>query len=311
MRTTARSMVLAAALLGTATCLTPGGAQAALNGTLYAVVAPVYDGSTGSQSFLRLYGGAASASSTFQIRVISTTTGAQLGSVVNIPVSKNASPQFALSTILTLAGASAADHGYSLYIQNAEPTAGYQHVTFNGTSGLFENNSACAHTLNEVMTAAYPSLILTNLHTSKINTATYPMQVDIHNYWNAAVTYGVYVYDAGTADATTGAIRDGSGVMVGSKSYTIPANSSLSMSVSKLQQDIGWAPNDTQLHANIIVTELNNQAPAELLTAVVVNNSPTLSGTTNMSFACSVNAPPAATTGGTIGGGGGAYLGGD
>lgn len=304
MRTTARLMVLAATLLGTTT-----GAQAALNGTLYAVVAPVYDGTTGSQSFIRLYGGVASASSTFTIRVISTTTGAQLGGVVTIPVPKNASPQIGLSTILTLAGASAADHGYSLYIQNSEPTAGYQHVTFNGSSGLFENNSACAHTLNEVVTAAYPSLVLTNLHTNLISTTTYPMQVDIHNYWNAAVTYGVYVYDAGTADAT-GAVRAGSGAMVGSKQYTIAANSSLSMSMSKLQQDIGWTATGSQLHANIIVTEVANQAPAELLTAVVVNNSPSLSGTTNMSFACSVNAPPAATTGGTIGGGdSGAYLG--
>ena len=263
------------------------------------------------QSFIRLYGGVASASSTFQIRVISTTTGAQLGSVVTIPVPKNASPQLALSTILTLAGASAADHGYSLYIQNSEPTAGYQHVTFNGQSGLFENNSACAHTLNEVVTASYPSLVLTNLHTNLISTTTYPMQVDIHNYWNAAVSYGVYVYDAGTADGATGAVRAGSGAMVGSKIYTIPANSSLSMSVSKLQQDIGWTATGSQLHANIIVTEVANQAPAELLTAVVVNNSPTLSGTTNMSFACSVNAPPApASGGGTIGGGdSGAYAG--
>jgi hypothetical protein len=302
MRITGRLIVVAAALLGSAT-----GAQAVLNGTLYAVVAPMYDGSTGSQSFIRLYGGVASASSTFQIRVISTTTGAQLGGLVTIPVPKNASPQVALSTILTLAGASAADHGYSLYIQNSEPTAGYQHVTFNGTSGLFENNSNCAHTLNEVVTAAYASLVLTNLHTNLINTATYPMQVDIHNYWNAAVTYGVYMYDAGTADGTTGAVRAGSGAMVGSKLYTIPANSSLSMSMSKLQQDIGWVATGSQLHANIIVTEATNQPPAELLTAVVVNNSATLSGTTNMSFACSVNAPPA-NTGGIIGGGGaGAY----
>src|SRR6185295_3855555 len=84
------------------------------------------------------------------------------------------------------------------------------------------------------------------------------------------------------------------------------------MSVSKLQQDIGWTPSGSQLHANIIVTEVANQAPAEVLTAVVQNSNP--AGTTNMSFACSVNAPPAASTGGngTIGGGdSGAYLGGD
>lgn len=310
MRKTARLMVLAAALLGSTAALAPMEAQAALNGTLYAVVSPIYDGVTGSTSYIRLYGGVASANSTFTIRIVSSTTGANIGNQITISVPKNASPQFAFDTLLSMAGAAkTADHAYSLYIQNSEPTAGYQHVTFNGTSGLFENNSNCAYTLNEVVKAAYPSLVLTNLHTSLINTATYPMQIDIHNYWNAAVTYGVYVYDAGTADASTGAIRAGSGTMVGSKTYTIPANSSLSMSNSKLQQDIGWTPSGAQLHMNIIVTEIANQAPAEVLTAVVQNNSAALSGTTNMSFACAINAPPVSTGGGTIGGGdSGAYL---
>ncbi len=314
MRKTARVMATAAAVLGCAAF--SNGAQAALNGTLYAVVAPLYDGSAGSTSFLRLYGGAASATSTFSIRIVNATTGANMGNLVTIAVPKNASPQFSFDTLLSMAGAAkTTDHNYSLYIQNSEATSGYQHVTFNGTSGLFENNSNCANTLNQAVKAAYPSLVLTNLHTSQVN-ANYPMQIDIHNYWNAAVTYGVYVYDAGTADSATGAIRAGSGAQVGSKLYTIPANSTLSMSSTKLQQDIGWTPNSTQLHANIIVTEVANQAPAEVLNAVVVNNSTALSGTTNMSFACSVNAPPAASTstggGTTIGGGdSGAYLGGD
>ncbi len=310
MRKTARVMALAAAVLGA--CATfSGSVRAALNGTLYAVVAPLYDGSTGSTSFLRLYGGVSSASSTFTIRIVNATSGANMGNVVTISVPKNASPQFSFDTLLSMAGAAkTTDHNYSLYIQNSEATSGYQHVTFNGTSGLFENNSNCANTLNQVVKAAYPSLVLTNLHTTQVN-ANYPMQIDIHNYWNAAVTYGVYAYDAGTADSATGAVRAGSGAQVGSKTYTIAANSSLSMSVSKLQQDIGWTPTSSQLHANIIVTEIANQAPAEVLTAVVVNNSSALAGTTNMSFACSVNAPPASTTGGTIGGGdSGAYLGG-
>lgn len=308
MRKTARALALAvlgAAMVGST------GAQAALNGTLYAVVSPLYDGSNGSTSFIRLYGGAASANSTFTIRIVNTTTGANMGNLITISVPKNASPQFSFDTLISMAGtAKTTDHNYSLYIQNSEATAGYQHVTFNGTSGLFENNSNCANTLNQVVKAAYPSLVLTNLHTSLISTTTYPMQVEIHNYWNAAVTYGVYVYDAGTADSA-GVIRAGSGAQVGSKTYTVGANSSLSMSVTKLQQDIGWTPSGSQLHANIIVTEIANQQPAEVLTAVVQNSNP--AGTTNMSFACSVNAPPAASTGGgTIGGGdSGAYLGGD
>lgn len=294
------SIVLAAALLGST-----AGAQAALNGSLYAVVAPLYDGSGGSTSYIRFYGGVAGTGSTFTMRIVNATTGANMGNMVTIPVPKNASPQFSLDTLLAMAGAAKnAEHAYSLYIQNSEPTSGYQHVTFNSSSGLFENSSNCANTLNQAVKAAYPSLVLTNLHTSLISTATWPMQIDIHNYWNAAVTYGVYVYDAGSADAATGAIRTGSGALVGSRTYTIPANASLSMSTVKLQQDIGWTPAGSQLHANIIVTETSNQAPVEVLGAVVVNASPTLSGVTNMSFACSINTPPAPTNSG----GSGAYL---
>ncbi len=306
MRKTVRLTALAAALLGTAALST--GAQAALNGTLYAVVAPLYDGSTGSTSFVRLFGGTVSANSTFSIRIVNATSGANMGNLITIVVPKNASPQFSFDTLLSMAGAAkTTDHNYSLYIQNSENTSGYQHVTFNGSSGLFENNSNCANTLNQVVKAANPSLVLTNLHTTQIST--YPMQIDIHNYWNAATTYGVYAYDAGSADSA-GTIRAGSGTLVGSKTYTIPANASLSMSNTKLVQDIGWSPNSSQLHMNILVTEIANQAPTEVLTAVVVNTSAALSGTTNMSFACSVNAPPAASSGGgTIGGGdSGAYL---
>lgn len=313
MRKTARATALAA-LVGAAAFST--GASAALNGTLYAVVSPIYDGVTGSSSYIRLYGGVGSATSTFSIRIVNTTTGANMGNLITVSIPKNASPQFSFDTLLSMAGAAkTADHNYSLYIQNSEATAGYQHVTFNGTSGLFENNSNCANTLNQSVKAAYPSLVLTNLHTTLISTTTYPMQIEIHNYWNAATTYGVYVYDAGSADGA-GVVRTSpaSGAQVGSKTYTIAANSSLSMSNTKLLQDIGWTPTGSQLHMNIIVTEVANQAPTEMLTAVVQNTSAALSGTTNMSFACAVNAPPASTTGdgGTIGGGdSGAYLGGD
>ena len=164
-----------------------------------------------------------SANSTFTIRIVNSTTGANLGNLITVSIPKNASPQFSFDTLLSMAGAAkTSDHNYSLYIQNSEATSGYQHVTFNGTSGLFENNSNCANTLNQVVKAAYPSLVLTNLHTSLISTTTYPMLIDIHNYWNAAVTYGVYVYDAGTADSA-GVVRAGSGAQVGSKTYTIAA----------------------------------------------------------------------------------------
>ena len=297
MRTTALLLGLIAALLGSTS-----GARAILNGTLYAVVAPVYDGSNGSTSYLRLFGGVGAATSTFTIRVVSTTTGAVLGSVL-IPVPKHASPQYSFATILSMAHATtAADHGYAFYIQNPETTSGYQHVTFNGTSGLFENASICSYPLNLSIAASYPSLVVTNVHTDKLSTG-YPAQIDIHNYWNAASTFGVYVYDAGTVDSTTGSIRTDAGTSVGFTRYTVGANASLSLAFTKIQQDIGWTTNASQLHANIIVTDITNQAPVEVINVAILNTQ--LGGTINMSTTCAVNAPPATTKTG----GGGAYLG--
>jgi hypothetical protein len=303
MRIAGLLLVLIAALLGSVT-----GAQAVLNGTTYAVVAPVYDGSNGSTSFLRLYGGFVSATSSFSVQIVNATNGANLGNAVTINVPKNASPQFAFGTLLGMAGAAqTTDHNYALYIRNTEATSGYQHVTFNGTSGLFENVSVCPRPLNEAALASSVSLVATNLHTDQLG-ADYPSQIDIHNYWNAAVTYGVYVYDAGTADGTTGAIRAGSGAAMGSKLYTIPANSTLSLAFTQIQQAINWATNNNQLHANIIVTEASNQAPTETLTTTVITKR--YGGAVNMSLACAVNpAPVSSGGGGTIGGGdSGAYL---
>ena len=295
MRVWTRLAVMAAVMVAGIT-----GASASLNGTLYAEVAPVYDGSNGSTSFLRLFGGVASASSTFTIKVVATTSGATLGTAT-ISVPKDASPQFPFSTILAKANATtAADHGYALYIQNPEATAGYQHVSYNGTSTLFENVSNCAYNLDAAVKAAYPSLVLTNLHTTALAKNTYPTEIDIHNYWNAAITYGVYVYDAGTADSS-GVIRAGSGALVGSKTYMVFANSSKALSMSQIQSDIGWTPAANQLHANVIVTDVANQAPVEVLGAAIVNSN--LGGAVNMSEACAVNAPPATTSTG-----GGAYL---
>ena len=209
------------------------------------------------------------------------------------------SPRCSTTFLPSLAKANAAaavDHGYAIYIQNPEPTAGYEHVTFNSTSGLFENVSNCQYTLNETVKAFYPSLVATNLHTTALANNTYPTQIDLHNYWNAQVSYGVYVYDAAN------------GNMIGTKVYAIGANSTKSVGVSTLQSDIGFTPTSAQPHINIIVTDVANQAPAEMLGVGIVSSA--YGGVINMSMACAVNAPPAPSTGGTpVGDGGGAYAG--
>ena len=103
---------------------------------------------------------------------------------------RNASPQYPLSTIVSDAHAAALNGGdvsYSLYIQNPEPTSGYQHVTYNGVTNLFDNASVCATLLNQAITSVSNSLVMTNVHTTTLSG--FPATVDIHNYWNAMGTY--------------------------------------------------------------------------------------------------------------------------
>src|SRR5262249_36103662 len=119
----------------------------ALNGQLYAVIAPIYTGAT--SSFIRLFNGM-NASSTFSISVVGSPSGRVMGTTT-YSVPSNASPQYPIADIISKAGAGSLTNGdtsYALYLQDPDSTAGYQHVTFNGNNSFFENNSICANLLS-------------------------------------------------------------------------------------------------------------------------------------------------------------------
>ena len=98
----------------------------AVNGALYAVVAPLYVGEGGFFSYLRLFNGGASTST------------------------------FSMSEVLVAANAvkrDPLDAQLSFYIQSPEPLAGYQHVTHSPQAAFFQNAAVCRWTLQDAVSA--------------------------------------------------------------------------------------------------------------------------------------------------------------
>ena len=274
---------------------------AAVNGSLYAVIAPTYNGAGGASSYIRLFNGG-SAAANFSVTVIGSPSGTTLGTA-NISIPVRASIQYALNGtsppgILQLANAAAlptGDTGYSLYVQSTEPTAGYAHVVYNSVNTFFENVSMCSNLLNQSVKSVVNSAVLTNIHTS-LFASNYPATVTIHNYWNAQISYRATVVDAAT------------GTIKGQFNIPIAANASYSAPWSFFEQSVGWTPTAAELHANLVITDPAGVAPAVVLGQTITNSN--FAGgpaAVNMSTVCAVNAAVVASSGGGSGGGGISY----
>ena len=269
----------------------------AVNGILWTVVAPTYNGTTGS--YLRLFNGG-SATATFTVQVVGSPSGTSYGTA-NIQVPSRASPQFGMRTagtalgILDLASAaqlSGGDTSYSFYIQSPESMAGYQHVTFNTANLFFENTSSCSYALNHTVHSVVNSTVIPNIHTSLLGSAGYPSQIEIHNYWNAAVTFRIYVIESAT------------GALKGNFTETIGANTTLVQPMTYFQTKVGWTPAGGELHATLVITDPSGVKPTVTVGQSIINQS-LQNALVNMSAYCAVNAPVAATSGGGGFGGGG------
>jgi len=255
---------------------------AALNGSLYAVIAPTFNGAGGTTSFIRLFNGAAG-TTTFSVSVLGSPSGTMYGTA-SIPVARNAAPQYSLNDILAAAGAGGLANGdtsYALYIQNPEPTAGFQHVTFNAANAFFENNSICRALLNEAVATVANTVVLTNVHSTVL--ANYPSTISLHNFWNAPVMYRLTMIAART------------GTVLGQMDLNTAANASYDIPVAAFEAQIGFTPASNQEHLNIFITDPTGAPPADLAGQAIVNNA--LAAQINMSTTCAVNPPPAATTG--------------
>ncbi len=246
----------------------------AINGTTYAVVAPTYNNPTGTMSYIRLFNGATGPSN-FSITIVGSPSGRTYGTA-NIQVPRSASPQYSLTQILQNAGVGAltgGDTSYSLYIQDPDPMSGYQHVTYSDSSKFFENVSVCSSLLNQAIATNTSSAVLTNVHTSIISS--YPAQIELHNYWNAAVTYKLTAIDSVT------------GSVLGAINVPTAPNASYVIPMSSLQSQMGWTPNSTQFHVNIVVTDPSGGTPYVTLGQSIINQS--LAANVSMGTTCAVN----------------------
>jgi hypothetical protein len=68
------------------------------------------------------------------------------------------------------------------------------------------------------------------------------------------------------------------------------ANASYTIPWSQIESQIGFTPSDSQLRANLVVTDAAGAPPQVLLGQIVVNTA--LSVSINMTTTCAVNKPP-------------------
>ena len=256
----------------------------ALDGSTYAVITPVYDGSSGASSFLRLFNGG-TAATTFNVTIVNAANGITLGAAP-IQVPANASPQYAMTptgganSIFAQAGVSASStQKYALYIQNTDTLTGYQHVIYAGASQLFVNNSVCTTPMSQQL-ASSSKQVLTDLFTTQLAAlAPLPTVVTFHNTSASQVIATVRGYDSN------------SGTLVGQYNQTIGANASVTLTQPQLEQSLGFFPSSSQFQMNIVVTNSTGGTLPVRLTNVV--QSAAMGGEVNLSEICAMNAVPA------------------
>ncbi len=274
--------VIAAAVMAVGLGLTP--ASAAVNGTQWAVIAPVFTGTT--LSYIRLFNGSLTGASTFTVMVVSS-SGQTWSANVSIP--KSASVQYALTAaggvpnIAALTGADiSGTNTFAVYVSNSDATAGYQHVTFNSGNDFFENVSLCRYTLADAIATNNNSYVLLNLHNANTTFTKWPSSIVLHNYWNAAVTYRLTVVDAN------------SGATLGQMTQNIGANASATLSMQSVASTLGLAASVN--HVNVFVNDPTGAAPYVSVGHMVTNAS--LNSSFNLTPACAVQAPANSNAGG-------------
>jgi hypothetical protein len=298
----AAGAVVSTGTVGPMSSLLIGEARAAaLDGSTYAIVTPAFDGSGGNPntSYIRFFNGG-SATTTFNVTIVGSQSAKTYGQSFTVQIPSRASPQYSLGALLALAGSSAGagaangDTSFAVFLKDSDQGAGYQHVTFNGNTTLFENNSVCNRSLLSSATALSGYSALTNVHTSRLGS--YPSVLYFFNYSSSPVTDTINVYDAGIVNSDGRTLSSTAGNSVGSTTVQIPANTTVTKNFTDIETAIHWTPSASQLHANVIVN--NATGPANVIVGQSIHNA-TLGGDLNMTTACAVNS---VTTGGSSGG---------
>lgn len=246
----------------------------AVNGTLYTVVAPIFDGSDGNVSYIRFPNGSGATAVT-SVTVVGSPSGDIYGTF-DLTVQNLASPQYSIGDILNLAGAPALSNGddnYSLYLRSpsAGNYVGFQHVIYNASNGFFENVSVC--TFDPLIEYSAINRSLINIHTSVL--AAYPATVFVHNYLNAPVTY-----TAAITDARTGNIE-------GFVDISMAANGSYAVPFTFFEDLIDWTPASNQQHANMIFQQSSTVGYYAVVGQAIQNSA--FNSLVNMTQTCGLN----------------------
>jgi len=287
----------------------------------YAVIAPTFLGATGQPfSSIRLFSAVGAAGSTTTSRFSATVVGVPSGQVYGSPVTYSiphlASISIGINQIVKAAGVgyqsfTNGDTGYAVYLQDADPEAGFQHVVYNGTTQLFENMSNCATPLNAQMIALHNEMVLVNVHTSvgpsHLGT-NYPSTMVIYNYYNAPTTYIVSVFNTGgllintNANASPTAVTADAGKLTCQLSFTVQANSSRPIAFSEIEQNAACRFDADEDYANVVIAAQTGGPPNAVLTHMI--HVSLYNGDTNVSDVCAVNSVTSGAAGGAGGGGG-------
>lgn len=261
--------------------------QSALDTSSYTAIPRVVFNSNGATSYLR-FGNASGASASFEVKVTGGETGTAYteSKAYQLTVPDKGSVQKSIDDIRAGIAAQggpdialkSGDTFLNLYVTSDRKGSGaaFQHVTFNGDTGFFENVSLCTYDPTKDYSGATSRVV--NVHTSRING--YPSKVEIHNPDAASRTVRGKVYDAV------------SGTSLGSFTVNVPANATTVMDESAIEQQIAFTPSASQQHINIEFETADSGA----YTAVVAHKVTQVSSGAvfNLSQVCAIN--PARTS---------------
>jgi hypothetical protein len=281
--------------------LLSGSGARALDGTdatkHYAVITPLFLGTQsagGSQSFIRLFNGKVTGSSTFTVTVVGQPSGRVMGNALTLPVPKASSIQYSIQEITSFASAGSftnGDSNYALYVQNSDNEAGFQHAVYDWSNNYFENASNCTSTINEQMLALHNALVIPSVHTSKAGGGNFPSTIVVHNYGPVAANYELDIYHAGdhTAGVANTFIANSGKHTCGFQTGSIASNGSRSFNFQTgIETTTGECKIDSdQTYANIVLTNLNGGPP----NATVQHNIrvSAFNGVSNFSAVCAIN----------------------
>jgi hypothetical protein len=274
---------------------------APLDGTKYAVIAPTFytASGAGTQSYIRLFSGAGTlgTKSTFNVTLVGATTGNAYGSPFTLNIPYMASVQYSLGQLVALAGAGAftgGDTAFAVWLRNTDLEAGYQHVTYNPVSLLFENISNCISPIGERMLPLHSQAILTNVHTSKVAGNGYPSTIHIYNYSQAPVSYTFNVFNGGNvASGATVAPNSGKLTCQYRPSGSVAANGAAIIPMSTIEAASGCTLDSDEFYANIQV--VNENGPMNAVVTHLIRAS-AYNGDSNLTDVCAVNKASLAST---------------